>query len=126
MGANAIAVAGKPRVRRRIVLAEVAGFCFGVRRAVEITLHARKERSGALTTLGPLIHNEQVTAKMKSDGIETATRLEEISDGTVVLSAHGVAPTVLQQARSQGLNIVDVTCPFVTKVHRTAKQLHEQ
>jgi 4-hydroxy-3-methylbut-2-enyl diphosphate reductase len=52
--------------------------------------------------------------------------LSEITEGTVVLSAHGVAPQVLQQARTQGLAVIDVTCPFVTKVHRVAKQLIEQ
>lgn len=122
MKANATAVA----VRRRIVLAEVAGFCFGVKRAVEITEAARQTRAGQITTLGPIIHNEQVIAKMEADGIGTAPTLEAITEGTVVLSAHGVSPAVVQQAKAQGLAIVDVTCPFVTKVHRTAKQLYEQ
>ncbi len=114
------------RTGRRIVLARVAGFCFGVRRAVEMTQAARRERIGRLTTLGPIIHNEQVIARLQTEGVETAPTLEAIPEGTVVLSAHGVAPTVLQQARAQGLDIVDVTCPFVTKVHRMAKQLYEQ
>lgn len=112
--------------QRRIVLAEVAGFCFGVQRAVELAQAARRERSGKLTTLGSLVHNEQVIAQMQAEGIGRATTLEEIREGTVVLSAHGVAPAVLAQAEAQGMNIVDVTCPFVTKVHRAAKQLHAQ
>jgi small subunit ribosomal protein S1 len=116
----------RPCAARRIVLAQVAGFCFGVQRAVEITEAARRERSGRLTTLGPIIHNDQVIARMGAAGIDTAPNLESIEDGTVVLSAHGVAPEVVAQARAQGLNIVDVTCPFVTKVHRTARQLWEQ
>ncbi len=115
----------KPRTRR-IVLAEVAGFCFGVRRAVELAEAARRERFGKLTTLGPLIHNEQVITRMQAEGIETAANLEAIREGTVVLSAHGVAPAVVTQAKAQGLEIVDVTCPFVTKVHRMAAQLHAQ
>lgn len=115
-----------PRRARRIVLAEVAGFCFGVRRAVEMANAARRERIGKLTTLGPIVHNEQVIGRMRDEGIETASTLNQISEGTVILSAHGVAPSVLTLAREQGLNIVDVTCPFVTKVHRAAKQLHEQ
>lgn len=112
--------------RRRIVLAEVAGFCFGVKRAVEITEAARRERLGRLTTLGPIIHNEQVLSRMQAEGIETAPALEQITEGTVVLSAHGVSPSIVAQAMAQGLNIVDVTCPFVTKVHRMAKQMFEQ
>ncbi|HLK57748.1 MAG TPA: 4-hydroxy-3-methylbut-2-enyl diphosphate reductase [Chthonomonadaceae bacterium] len=113
-------------VKRKIVLAEVAGFCFGVRRAVDMTEKARRERLGRLTTLGPIIHNEQVISRMQGMGIETAPTLDTISEGTVVLSAHGVAPAVLEQAKAQGLEVLDVTCPFVTKVHRSAKQLYDQ
>lgn len=112
--------------RRRIVVAEVLGFCFGVRRAVDITEAARRDRIGKITMLGPLVHNEQVIERMKSNAIDTQAELEQITEGTVVMSAHGVPPTTLMQARAQGLDIVDVTCPFVTKVHRTAKQLVEQ
>ncbi len=115
-----------PPKERRIVLARVVGFCFGVQRAVELTEAARRERHGRLTTLGPIIHNDQVIAKMRRQGIDMASDLGSISEGAVVLSAHGVPPTVVRQAQEQGLNIVDVTCPFVTKVHRSAKQLYEQ
>ncbi len=112
--------------KRRIVLAKVAGFCFGVKRAVDIANQARANRDGRMTLLGPIVHNEQVIARMQSEGIGTQIKLEEINEGTVVLSAHGVAPSVVTQARAQGLDILDVTCPFVTKVHRTAKQLYDQ
>lgn len=113
-------------IRRRVVLAEIAGFCFGVRRAVEMTENYRREHTGRVTTLGPIIHNEQVIARMRQAGVETAAELDAISEGTVVLSAHGVAPVVVAQARKQNLKMLDVTCPFVTKVHLRAKLLHEQ
>jgi small subunit ribosomal protein S1 len=115
-----------PVRKRRIVLAQVAGFCFGVKRAVDIANAARLEHTGTMTLLGPIVHNEQVIARMQAEGIGTAPALEAIQEGTVVLSAHGVAPAVVAQARAQGLNILDVTCPFVTKVHRSAKQLYDQ
>src|SRR5262245_5788490 len=99
MGATAFAP-GAPRRVRRIVLAEVAGFCFGVRRAVDMAQAARRERLGRLTTLGPIVHNEQVISRMRDEGIETAATLDAIPDGTVILSAHGVSPIVLQQART--------------------------
>ena len=117
---------GASLARRRVVLAEVAGFCFGVRRAVEMTESFRREQTGRVTTLGPLIHNEQVIARMREEGIETAVELDTIREGAVVLSAHGVAPAVVAQATRQGLQMLDVTCPFVTKVHLRAKLLHEQ
>jgi len=118
--------AAPPIIKRRIVLAEVTGFCFGVKRAVDIANAARKASKGTITLLGPIVHNSQVIAKMEQEGIGTAATLVEIQEGTVVLSAHGVPPSTVTQAKSQGLNILDVTCPFVTKVHRTAKQLYDQ
>ena len=98
---------GAPRtealaVRRRVVLAEIAGFCFGVRRAVEMTSTFRREHGGRLTTLGPIIHNEQVIARMRDEGVETAAELEAIQEGTVVLSAHGVAPPSSRRPASRG------------------------
>lgn len=124
-GSSICALPTLPRVRR-IVIAEVAGFCFGVKRAVDMATQARQERSGKMTVLGPIVHNEQVIARLKSQGIDTLPVMETIQEGTVVLSAHGVSPDVVAQAKSQGLSILDVTCPFVTKVHRTAKQLYDQ
>jgi 4-hydroxy-3-methylbut-2-enyl diphosphate reductase len=115
-----------PAKTRRIVLAKVAGFCFGVRRAVDMTEAARASRSGRLTVLGMLVHNEQVISRMRDSGIDSAGSLDAIEEGTVVLSAHGVAPAVSVSVRSRGLDVVDATCPFVTKVHRSAKVLHEQ
>ena len=122
----ALGIPHTPGRKRRIILAKVAGFCFGVKRAVDIANAARAERSGRMTLLGPIVHNEQVIERMQTEGIGTQLKLEDIGEGTVVLSAHGVAPSVVTQARAQGLNILDVTCPFVTKVHRTAKQLYDQ
>jgi small subunit ribosomal protein S1 len=112
--------------KRKIVLAEIAGYCFGVRRAVEMAEQARAERSGRLTSLGPIIHNEQIISQMRESGIETEDSLDRIKDGTVILSAHGVSPFVLHSARRKRLDIVDVTCPFVTRVHRAAKKLYEE
>src|SRR5437868_2740847 len=106
-----------PRV---IILAEVAGFCFGVQRAVDIALKAREERYGKLSTLGPIIHNHQVIRDLESRGIDTVSDLDDIGSGTVVLSAHGSAPDVSRRAKERGLAVVDVTCPFVTRVHNAA------
>jgi 4-hydroxy-3-methylbut-2-enyl diphosphate reductase len=63
---------------------------------------------------------------MRAQGIDTAGTLDSITDGVVVLSAHGVAPEIVNRAAARGLGIVDVTCPFVTRVHRTARQLYQQ
>jgi (E)-4-hydroxy-3-methyl-but-2-enyl pyrophosphate reductase len=123
MTAQAVFAPEMPRLRPRIVLAEVAGVCFGVRRALDIAHKTRLETAGRLTTLGAIVHNEQVIERMRDAGIETEAELERITDGTVILSAHGVGPRVVEQAKRQNLNIVDVTCPFVTRVHLMAKKL---
>jgi len=114
-------------VKRKIILARVAGFCFGVRRAVDIALAERKLRTGAMVTLGPVVHNSQVTEWLSGEGIDQSNNIESIAPGsTVVMSAHGVSPLVRADAAVRGLAIVDVTCPFVTKVHRSALMLVEQ
>lgn len=111
---------------RKIVLAKVAGFCFGVRRAVDITLQQRAATSGPMTTLGPVVHNSQVGDRLGEQGVGCADSLDGIVSGTVVISAHGASPETRKMAIKRGLNVLDVTCPFVTKVHRSAKQLAEQ
>lgn len=112
--------------KRHLVVARVAGFCFGVKRAMDMVETARRERPETITTLGPIVHNQQVIGRMEREGIHTAASLDAISAGTVVLSAHGVSPAIPLQARAQGLDVLDATCPFVTKVHRMAKMLHQQ
>ena len=111
---------------REIILAKVAGYCFGVRRAVELTLSTRQSEPGRVTTLGKLIHNPQEIARLNTEGVEVAEKLQLVEGGTVVLSAHGVPPSVPREARAQGLKIVDTTCPFVTKVHRAAVKLFQE
>lgn len=122
------AQSSRPRAKRKykVVLAEAYGYCFGVRRAVEIVEKVRREREGNLTTLGPIIHNPQVVAKHQDMGIGFCTNLEDIQDGIVVMSAHGVPPTTIDRAKERGLGIVDVTCPFVTKVHNAVQRFAQE
>ncbi len=111
---------------RKIVLAEVAGVCFGVRRALKMAEQTRAEQVGPVTCLGPIVHNEQVVSRLAGDGIGTVSAVEDLPLGTAILSAHGVSPFVLGRVRQRGLRVVDVTCPFVTKVHRAAVALHRE
>jgi 4-hydroxy-3-methylbut-2-enyl diphosphate reductase len=111
---------------RKIVLAQVAGFCFGVRRAVDLALLERSRTMEAITTIGPVVHNAQVTGRLRTDGIEQAAKLDDVAGGTIVISAHGASPQLRERASERGLKVLDVTCPFVTKVHRSAKQLMDQ
>ncbi len=105
-------------------VASKAGFCFGVRRAVEMARQYAQNRGMPVYTLGPLIHNRQVVEALNREGIVTVQDLEEINGpGTVIIRSHGVAPWILNRASEKGLEVVDATCPFVRKVQKTVYNL---
>jgi (E)-4-hydroxy-3-methyl-but-2-enyl pyrophosphate reductase len=98
------------------------GFCFGVRRAIEITERAAREE-GPLQTLGPLVHNKQVVDNIAKDGIIAASNLEEVKKHIVAIPSHGVSPEVMKRIKARGLEVVDATCPYVRKVQIAAQKL---
>lgn len=99
-----------------VLRAKVLGFCFGVRRAVELAEQALAESSGKVYSLGPLIHNEAALADLQSRGLCTVEEadLQTIPDGaTVIIRAHGVSPKVTAALEEKGCRIIDATCPRV-------------
>lgn len=104
-------------------MAAKAGFCFGVKRAIEMAQATVHNRAGPIFSLGPLIHNPQVVAKLSEMGIREIKDVEEIEEGTLVIRSHGVGPALLDAAREQGLHIVDATCPFVRRAQILARDL---
>jgi len=106
----------------QVVVAEHAGFCFGVRRAIELVTRA-VETGGPLVTLGPLIHNPQEVARLEAAGVRVATDVADAAGCRMVMPSHGVAQETLQKARETGADIIDATCPYVAKVHRTVREL---
>ncbi len=108
------------------ILAPEAGFCFGVKRALDIALKTAKESTGPIYTLGPLIHNPQVVEQLGSQGIKVAEDLGDIEEGTLVIRSHGVAPNVLDEAAARGLRVIDATCPFVKKAQELAKKMQQE
>ena len=99
-----------------VIRANVLGFCFGVRRAVELAEQALAESNGKVYSLGPLIHNEAALADLQSRGLCTVEEadLQTIPDGaTVIIRAHGVAPKVITALEEKGCRIIDATCPRV-------------
>ena len=107
-----------------VIVAESAGFCYGVSRALDAVLKAADTRGKPMFTLGPLIHNPQVIEKLAEQGVRSVRSMDEIPAGSImVVPSHGVPIRVMEQARASGLEIVDVTCPFVRKVHRVAESL---
>ncbi len=104
----------------RVEVARYAGVCYGVERALKLA----EEAAGSgrpVHTLGPLIHNPQAVQALRERGVEVAACLEEADDGTLVIRSHGVDPRIIAEARDKGLDVVDATCPHVSKAHEAAE-----
>lgn len=106
----------------RVVLAENAGACYGVQRALDLAIEAVGE-CGKAYTLGPLIHNPGVVADLESKGVRIADRVEDVTEGTLIIRSHGVTPEVHDAVRAKGLPVVDATCPHVTRAQKAAAEL---
>jgi len=107
-----------------ILIAKSAGFCFGVKRAINIAKKSADDVRGEISTLGPIIHNPQVVKKLEdSANIRPRKTLEEIQGGTIIIRSHGVKLKEFAAAKEKGLNIVDATCPFVKKTQELVSDL---
>ena len=106
-------------------LAKTAGFCFGVRRAVDTVYEQVEQAEGPIYTYGPIVHNEIVVQELEEKGVKVLNSEEELkslTSGTVIIRAHGVGEKVYELLKQQGVNLVDATCPFVKKIHRIARK----
>lgn len=120
---------------RQVIVAKSAGFCFGVKRAVEqvyeqIEALAAGKAKGPIYTYGPIIHNEEVVRDLEKKGVkvlETEAELEALprGEGTVIIRSHGVSRHVYEILKQRDVDIVDATCPFVKKIHRIVEE-HSQ
>jgi 4-hydroxy-3-methylbut-2-enyl diphosphate reductase len=100
-----------------IIVADNAGFCFGVKRALELVARAADDTSRPVYTLGALIHNPQEIARLEARGVKQVASADDVAEGALVLSAHGVDPSLEKGARLRGLPVIDATCPFVKRAH---------
>ncbi|WP_027389941.1 4-hydroxy-3-methylbut-2-enyl diphosphate reductase [Chrysiogenes arsenatis] len=105
-----------------------AGFCFGVKRAIQVAFDSGEKYSGVVRTLGPIIHNPQVVQELEAAGIAVAQNLEEIptDTGMVIIRSHGVGPQIYESANARNLALVDATCPFVKKIHSIVAQMDDE
>lgn len=110
----------------KIYLAQNAGFCFGVERALRIAYETAKNSRAPIYTLGPLIHNPQVVEQLQKEGIIPLENLDGINEGILIIRSHGLPPSVIEHAKRKGLKIVDATCPFVKQAQENAKKLREE
>ncbi len=105
-----------------IVRAEYAGACYGVQRALDLTLETA-DNNKAACTLGPLIHNPQVVADLEARGIRVANGVDDCTEEAVVIRSHGVIPQVIDMLSERGREVIDATCPHVLRAQRAAAKL---
>ncbi len=107
-----------------IILAKTAGFCFGVKRAVD-TVYSEIENGNRIYTYGPIIHNDRVVSDLEKKGvtvIDDVRELARIGNGTVIIRSHGVSKAEFDAIERSGMKVVDATCPFVKKIHRIVEK----
>ncbi len=106
-------------------MADHMGFCYGVKRAINLARH-QAGKDSRVVTLGPIIHNPQMVQQLADEGILSIDDFDEIDSGTVIIRSHGVGPAVYKKAAAKGLNIIDATCPHVKKAQMAAKSLVDE
>ncbi len=109
----------------KIIMAENAGFCFGVQRAVD-RVYEEAEKGGNIYTFGPIIHNEAVTGDLEKRGVkilEDPDRLKTLEKCTLIIRSHGVSKAVFEEIRKNPeIQLVDATCPFVKRIHEIVEE----
>jgi len=110
----------------KIILAKDAGYCFGVRDAVNSAYETSKEY-GEVYMLGDIVHNESVVDDLEKNGVKVVSNLNQVPDDKPVLfRAHGTAKEVWKDAKKKKMNIIDATCPLVHEIHKEVKQLDKE
>jgi 4-hydroxy-3-methylbut-2-enyl diphosphate reductase len=108
----------------KIEKTEEIGFCFGVKRAIDMLEKVVAERGG-VETLGAVVHNQQVLQRLAKTGVMVAQSVDDIKGDTVAISSHGVTPETAEQLKARHIEIVDTTCPFVNRLQNAARRLAE-
>lgn len=102
-----------------IILAKSAGFCFGVKRAVDYAYSKAGQQD--IYTYGPIIHNKEVTGDLDKKGVKVTENLDEVKKGEIIIRSHGVPPRVYEDIEKRNLKYTDCTCPFVKKIHNIVR-----
>lgn len=110
----------------KVIVADEAGACYGVERALKMVMDAAQQGSGPVCTLGPLIHNPVVIDDLAQAGVSVVESPDVAEGTTLVLRTHGVTPEVEERARQAGAVTLDATCPFVKRAHRAAERLERE
>ncbi len=110
----------------KILVAKDAGYCFGVRDAVNLAYDTAKDH-GEVYMLGTIVHNEKVVEDLSKAGTKVVDKIDEVpKDKPILFRAHGTAPRVWDKAKNKNLNIIDATCPLVIEIHDEIKKLEAE
>ena len=110
----------------KTIVAEHAGFCFGVKRAVDIVEETLKNSNNKIIySLGPLIHNTQAVEEFKKKGLKPIDNIDKLKEGKLVIRSHGVSPDVEKKAEDLNIELIDATCPYVKAIHNRVKKYKE-
>ena len=110
---------------RKVTLAKEVGFCFGVKRAINLTRQALAERNNVFI-LGDVVHNKHVTDELEARGLRKVDEIDAEKSGTMVIRAHGLPKENIREANNRGLEIVDATCPIVLRAQEAAQSLENR
>ena len=109
-----------------IKIAKPSGFCFGVKRSIDMVEKAIKEGKKNIQIFGPIVHNPQQIKALEEKGVKIVNTIDEIQPGTLFIRAHGISPQVYEELKKKDVEIIDATCPFVSVEQNYAKKLYEE
>lgn len=111
----------------RIIVAERAGFCFGVDNAVKLAFQTLRENPGKTRTFGELIHNRQISDKLTREGVHCVQHPEQLqNDDHVVIRAHGIGEAVYESLKNKQVVVHDATCPYVKRIHKLVREKQQE
>ncbi|MBE7028569.1 MAG: 4-hydroxy-3-methylbut-2-enyl diphosphate reductase, partial [Ruminococcaceae bacterium] len=111
----------------KVSVAETAGFCFGVARALDIVYNCAQSKDKKYCTLGPIIHNNKVVSELCELGVRCISDANEAdADEIVIVRTHGIAKAICDEMNEKGIEFLDVTCPFVKKIHNIVKKHYDE
>ncbi|PIZ12420.1 MAG: 4-hydroxy-3-methylbut-2-enyl diphosphate reductase, partial [Elusimicrobia bacterium CG_4_10_14_0_8_um_filter_37_32] len=110
----------------KLIVAKKAGFCYGVKKAVELAEKTYAENSEPIYSIGPLIHNRFEVQRLSKIGIKPVSSVNKVKKGTIIIRTHGIPRKHVSEAKKKKLNIIDATCPFVKRVQHLVKELSKK
>ena len=111
---------------KKIIIARHHGFCMGVKRAIRIAEEMARDRSSHVTILKEIVHNDAVVEKFRQDGVQQVYSVDEVTEGTLIISAHGVEPEIKKKALQKGLKVVDATCSLVRRIYDIIDKIKDE